>query len=313
MSPQIDVSIIIVNYLSLNLVKDCVSSIKKNVSGVRYEVIVVDNSDNQTEFENLSQWARENGVSVIDAKGNLGFGRANNLGVERARGRYLHFLNGDTVLLNDAVAAMFKHLEGHPDVGIVGCNLFTKEEKPNSSFIKEPLSIKGFKKKNRLINLFLKKQGFCDEFNASDEPLEVNGYVVGASLMMSKADFVALGGFDREIFMYAEESLLCYREIHELGKKVVNVPSGKIIHLEGGTTGPAPSQFILNAFVHGNYIYFLRTEGEDYALRFLKAMKRIYRRKQILETVLRMKNQALANKRGYIACKEKLASLNEKQ
>ncbi len=96
-----DVSIIIVSYNTCDILSACLNSIKEQTKEISYEVIVVDNdSKDNTKLmiENNYQW-----VKIIKSSVNLGFGRANNLGVSYARGKYLFFLNSDTVLINNAV------------------------------------------------------------------------------------------------------------------------------------------------------------------------------------------------------------------
>ena len=98
-----DVSIIIVNFKTFLLTKNCIESIIAKTFGVEYEIILVDNasSDGSQEF-----FANDARIKFIEAGRNLGFGKANNLGVQQAKGDYIFFLNSDTLLLNNAIYEM---------------------------------------------------------------------------------------------------------------------------------------------------------------------------------------------------------------
>ena len=101
-----DVSVIIVNYNTLGLTSDCIESIIAQTSTVEYEIILVDNASTDGSKEVFAQDKR---IKYIYSDRNLGFGRANNLGIREAKGRYLFFLNSDTILLNNAVKLFFDY------------------------------------------------------------------------------------------------------------------------------------------------------------------------------------------------------------
>jgi len=113
-----DVSIIIVNYNTLGLTSDCIESIVDKTSDLEYEIILVDNASTDSSKAVFSQDPR---VRYIYSDRNLGFGRANNLGIREATGRYLFFLNSDTILLNNAVKYFFDFCEKNPDRRVRSC------------------------------------------------------------------------------------------------------------------------------------------------------------------------------------------------
>lgn len=98
-----DVSIIIVNYNTYDLTLDCINSIKEKTNNIKYEIIVVDNNSPNRIIENLKL---ENVRLVLNSK-NGGFGYANNIGNKYAKGKYLFFLNSDTILMNNAIFELF--------------------------------------------------------------------------------------------------------------------------------------------------------------------------------------------------------------
>lgn len=288
-----DVSIILVNYFTSSLCRDALASVREKSKGVSYEAIVVDNSNDPKEFARLSAVAKEFGALAIDPKENLGFGKANNLGAEKAAGKYLFLLNTDTYLINDAITALFDFLERTPDAGIAGANLYTKEGMPTHSFDKEELSVSSAKKSGSfwyLLKRALTKKR--NDFNFGDDPIELDGCVVGAALMIRKSLFDELGGFDKEIFMYAEESLLCYRCIHERHMRIFNVPSSKIVHLEGQSFSADGASRRARYWARGNCRYFTFVFGEKEARRFIAVSKRSYGRKAFVCSLLFKKDQA---------------------
>ena len=304
---NIDVSIIFVNYKTAYLVKDVIASIKERSYGFSYELIVVDNSQDESEYRKLLE---NKETIIIDAKSNLGFGKANNLGAKIAKGKYLYFLNTDTLLMNNAIYELKKFLDEHNVVSIVGSNLYTKEGKPNHSFIPFEKNWKTEKKLNS-IHVMLKNRVLHRriDFNFSNKPLEIKGYVCGASLMMRKEDFDKIGGFDKDIFMYAEESLLCYQTIHELHKKIYNVPSSQIIHFEGGSFKKKVSYNHVKMMMDGNVIYYQKAFGKNDAIRYLKGVIKANRRKKRLAIIMRNKEKKELFSFHIKACNEKIGEL----
>lgn len=121
-----DVSVIIVNYNTSDLVKNCITSIMEKTKNVSFEIIVVDNNSKDGSVETIINEFPQ--VRVFPLKENVGFGKANNIGVQHAKGRYVFFLNSDTVLLNDAISILANYLDTHESVALCGGQLFDKEE-----------------------------------------------------------------------------------------------------------------------------------------------------------------------------------------
>lgn len=290
-----DVSIIIVNYNTEKLILDCIQSIHEKTEGISFEIIVVDNaSPNEP-----SILKKDSRIKYIQSETNLGFGRANNLGAKYAKGDYLHFLNPDTILINNAIKELYDFIKVHSQCGICGSNLYHGDITPGHSYeMLEPSIYQEFV--NSRTFTFMK---FNENFNKTNIPKEVS-HVVGASLMISKKLFNEIGGFNKDFFMYLEETYLCY-EVKKKGYNIYNIPSSKIIHLEGksiklrkhhedlyangrktymikryGIIYFIISNFFysLNSFI--NAIYFFMTgkkeEGKLWTYKFLKSIKLYY-------------------------------------
>ena len=280
MSLIMDVSIILVNYKTSKLTAEAIDSIIEKSTGFSYEIIVVDNTNDEKEYTLLAE-SLKGKATVIDAKANLGFGKANNLGAESATGKYLYFINTDTKLINNAIYELYSFLEGNMDAGMAGSNLFNLDGTPNHSYM--PFEKNYHNDRKTMTFLFslrnkLKKNRI--DFNFKDKPKQINGYLCGASMMVRKDLFDKIGGFEKDIFMYGEDSLICFKVINEYHTKLYNVPSSKIIHFDGGRNDV--SDVRAKMYVDGNYIYYQKAFGEKIALKYLKMVIRKYRQKDFI-------------------------------
>ena len=265
---MIDVSIIIVNYNTSALVNDAVASVFEKTEGISYEIIIVDNAT-----ENLSETitaAGHESVRLLQLDENVGFGRANNAGLQLARGRNVLFLNPDTVLLNNAVAILSRYLDENPACGACGGNLYDADMKPTRSFRRVYPTVESLVATTFVGRRYerWKSKGIIS-FNPTGKPLEV-AYIVGADLMMRRKDLERYGSFSPDFFMYYEEIELCHR-IHEAGFKVMSVPEAKIQHLEGKSgamgTGKAAMHY------RSSQTYFRKTLTEAGYARYRRALR----------------------------------------
>lgn len=127
---QLDVSIIIVNYNTKKLLADCLASIYEQTNDIDFEVIVSDNASVDGSIEMLKADFPQ--VILIENNVNLGFGAANNRGLAIAKGKYIFYLNSDTILLNNSVKIFFDYWEknGEKDnIGALGGALFSADMK----------------------------------------------------------------------------------------------------------------------------------------------------------------------------------------
>lgn len=250
-----DVSIIYVNYKTGKLIQDSIFSIKKNTKNVLYEIIVVDNNSLDGSIEEIEK--KNPDILVLKSKVNVGFGRANNLGIACARGKMIFFLNPDTLLLNNAVDILYSYLNSSKNVGACGGNLLNVHQKPNLSFGRLFPSLF-----SELLSIFYLSPFFVHKrkstfYNYTDKPMSVAS-IVGADLMVRKSLLDKIGGFSPDFFMNYEETELCYR-IKKAGYKIMSVPDALIIHLEGASDYVSQSRSQL--FYDGKYVYFKKIHG----------------------------------------------------
>lgn len=228
-----DVSIIIVNYNTSDLIIDCVKSIEELTKDVRYEVIIVDNNSEMDFEEKIRTGASieiNDHYHFIPLPENIGFGRANNEGLKIANGRNIFFLNPDTKLLNNAVKILSDFLDNNNKAGACGGNLFDENLNPTLSFSRWLPGI--IWNIDEFFNFKIQKSLYKHNynFNSINKILEV-GFVTGADLMVKKFILNKIGGFSPEFFMYYEETDLCAR-IRNAGWKIYSVPQSLILHLE---------------------------------------------------------------------------------
>lgn len=252
---KIDVSIIIVNYNTAELLKDCINSIHEKTKDIIYEIIVVDNDSTDNSVEIVKK--KFPNVKLIESDKNLGFGRANNLGAGHAKGKYLFLLNTDTLLINNSIKILFDFFEAYPKTGVAGGNLYHKNLKPNFSYAKNFPSLWNiFLYRSQIKKLYTNKR---DIFNHTGKAKKV-AFIIGADFFIKRELFNQLHGFDPDFFMYVEDCELSYR-IHKLGYDSISVPESKIVHLQGRSS---------------NTDQKLRMEIKNYILYFKKHYNTIY-------------------------------------
>lgn len=255
-----DVSIIIVNYNTSHLIKNCIDSIIKLTEIIEYEIIVVDNA---TEPDLEEKLLFSDKVKVVKLDRNLGFGLANNEGFKYATGKYVLCLNPDTLLINNAIWTLFNSLESNSQIGICGGNLYDELNKPALSFKRMLPGIL-----NELNELFfeipqrvLTKNRY---FNYSEKIINV-GYISGADLMIRYDVFKKMNGFSSSFFMYYEETDLCARVMRD-GYGIISVPQAKIQHLEGKS---------FNTSIKYNQLRFTQQSRHKYLCRNVSFLEKV--------------------------------------
>lgn len=269
-----DVSIIIVNYNTRDLTLQCLRSVYEKTKDLEFETIVVDNASADDSVESIKKQFPQ--VRVVESRENLGFGRANNLGLTIATGRNILFLNSDTELVNNAVRILSEYLDAHADVAVCGGNLYSKEMLPTHSFLRSFPSIK-YELNQLFVRIpFLLFYGKNREFNYSGAPICVK-YITGADLMIKKKVLDEVGGFDPDFFMYYEETELCFRA-NKAGYKIISVPDACIVHLGGASFADNNSPIInekkIKIGLKSRSLFYAKTRSKLY-LRLANCIFRI--------------------------------------
>lgn len=229
-----DVSIIIVNYKTRKLTSKLINSIIKNTKKINYEIILVDNASNDG---SIGFFKKLFDIKIIENNENLGFGNANNIGLNHCKGKYVFLLNSDTELLNNAVFEFFKFAEkSKKNVSCIGCILKDAKLTNTHSFGFFPTMFNDLY--FQLIKLPLKnflnvKNEYCT-YDFSKKPFYEVDYITGAALFIKKSVISKLGFFDPRFFMYYEETDL-QKKYLSFGFKSVLINTPNIVHLCGGS------------------------------------------------------------------------------
>ncbi len=235
---NLDLSVIIVNYNTKQLLDDCLQSLQEadSPSG-GMEIIVVDNASSDGSQAMVAEKYPD--ATLIASETNLGFSAANNRGTAVAQGRYLLFLNSDTRVSREALIQPLDYLQTHPDVGAITVNLVypTGQRDPDNhrGFPTPWASLCHF---SGLGKLFPQNPRFNQYFQAYRDFSRTHEIdVIAGSFMMMPADlFHQLNGWDETYFFYGEDIDFCYR-IHQDGRKIVYYPHVEVLHYKGASSG----------------------------------------------------------------------------
>lgn len=221
-----DLSVILVNWNSLELTSQAISSLKEKTKGITYEVILIDNGTDRdsspVELPKRFPWVR-----FIANPDNRGFSRANNQGIRPARGRYVLLLNSDTMQIENALGEAVRYMDAHANVGALGIRHLNNDARKTAqpSFYEFPnpwldvLSVLG------LIGLrSANSQGFDPE---TEQDVD---WVCGSFLMMRRECLAQVGELDEQFFIYSEDIDWCLHA-HKAGWKVRFWPGAAIIHI----------------------------------------------------------------------------------
>jgi GT2 family glycosyltransferase len=233
---KIDISIVIVNYNVKDFLYKCLTSVRNASQKLSVETIVVDNDSKDGSLEFLQPKFPE--VQFIALKENIGFGRANNLGFEKAKGKYILILNPDTILEESTLDVMKEYMDKNPDTGISGCKVLNDDGTFQLACRRGfPTPWAALTKLTGLQSLFPKSKLFAQynqTYRSQDETYEIDA-VIGAFMFARRDVIERLNGFDPEFFMYGEDIDLCFRT-KKLGYSVDYVHSTSIIHFKGEST-----------------------------------------------------------------------------
>ena len=231
-----DISIIIVNYNVKEFVLNLLDSLDKATKTLRSEIIIIDNASDDGSQDVIKQ--KYPSVRLIENKKNVGFGAANNQGMQMASGKYFVLINPDTIVREDTFTTLINFFEKHDDTGMAGCKVLNPDgslQLPCRRGFPGPWT--SFTKIVGLGKLFPKSKLFARynlTFLDENETYEVDA-ISGSFMMLRREVFGITKGFDPQFFMYGEDLDLCYRT-QRAGYKVFYVHETEIIHYKGEST-----------------------------------------------------------------------------
>lgn len=256
-----DVSVVIVNWNTRELLRGCLDSIMKQTRRASCEIMVVDNASRDG---SASMCERDfPSVAVIANRINRGFAAANNQGMLRARGRYVLLLNPDTIILDGAIDRCVAYADDHTDIGVLGCQVLEADSQVQQTGFSFPspwtlfLTLTGLPRLFPGLPLFTKPQmGWWKR--DSEQDIDV---VSGMFMLVRREAIEHVGFMDESYFVYAEEADWCFR-FYKAGWRRVFYPGARIIHIDGG--GKSTSQVNVKMWVQlqkSTMIYFRKNLG----------------------------------------------------
>lgn len=226
------VSVIIVNWNTRDILKNCLESVYAQTRPDLIEVIVVDNGSTDNSCQMVRTLFPE--LTLIENAGNMGFAKANNQAMMAAKGQYLLLLNSDTIILGNAIAKSLAFAEARPDAAVIGCRVLNPDMTPQPSCFMFPSILNMLISLCCLNRLFPRSRFFGREemtWRSGTDSREVD-VVNGCFMLVRRRAVREVGMLDERFFIYAEETDWCYR-FREAGWKTIFYPNAEIIHLNG--------------------------------------------------------------------------------
>jgi GT2 family glycosyltransferase len=285
-----DVSVIIVNFNTKNLLENCLYSLYKYTKNINFEIIVSDNGSNDGSLEMIRSIFPE--VILIENNKNLGFGAANNSGLKIAKGKYILYLNSDTVLLNNAVKYFYDYWESNRNekIGALGCNLIDKNYSYMHSFGSFPIinnEIIFILKKIIKFNIKIVCHVLSLNTRIATRKLEkkypysgIVDYITGADLFVKNNEYAK---FNELFFMYCEETYLQYN-LKQKGLYSYIITGPQIMHLERASDQSYKKENIFSQYVSfssiqndfSKLVYFSLIHENRLKIFFLKLLLNIF-------------------------------------
>ena len=239
-----DVSIIIVNWNTADLLIDVVRSLRSETRSVTHEIIVSDNGSQDGSQEALSTIYPD--VLLIENKENLGFARANNLAFEFATGRYLCLVNTDIVALDGVLDKMVAHMDTYPDIGVLGPRILNSDGTVQENCRRFPTLMNAAGDYLMLKHLFPRWSRFAGRTLpvATYQQTHVAEVLSGCFLMVRREAFAQVGPLDEAFFFYGEDTDWAKR-FNLAGWKAVFYADAEAVHLGGASSRAYPVKYYL--------------------------------------------------------------------
>lgn len=223
-----DLSVIIVSWRVKELLEQCLESIFRQTQDLQLEVIVIDNDSG----DGTAEMVKNNfpTVQLVASQINLGFARAANLALRRAKGKFLLLLNPDTKLIDNSLKKSVDFMEERPDIGVMGCRLLNHDLTLQPSVRRFPRLLDHCLMVLKLHHLFPLKRYLAADFDYGETGAV--DQVMGAFFMVNRSAFSQIGFLDEKYYIWFEEVDYCQRA-KKAGFSVSYYPEAKIIHYGG--------------------------------------------------------------------------------
>jgi GT2 family glycosyltransferase len=250
----VDISIIIVNWNTRQLLLDCIASIYATVHAAAFEIFVVDNGSTDGSVEAVA--GKYPDVKIIENARNEGFAKANNAAIRGMTGEYAVLLNSDTILKEQALDGMLAFMRLHPEAGMCGPQLLFRDGSRQTSMGIFPDYLSELTSAS--IVRLLRAEKRPNNHIVHSEPVPVD-FIIGACMFVRKAAIDSIGMLDEEYFFFYEEIDWCYR-MKRAGWLVYHLPGIEIFHFAKQATKGINQRAGVESW-RSRYIYFRKTLG----------------------------------------------------
>jgi GT2 family glycosyltransferase len=232
---MVDISAIIVNWNTKQLVTECIQSMLEHRGQYTLEVIIVDNASEDGSASTLRKLFTE--VKIIENSNNVGFAGANNQGIDVASGRYICLVNSDVKFIEDSFGKMLDYMDKHLEIGMLGPKLLWADKTLQWSCRKYPSLWNTLCPALGLNNLFPRSSLFSGEHMVyfNHNMIKEVDVLVGAFMFVRHAALKQVGKMDDGFFMYCEEVDWCKR-FADAGWKINFFPVTEVMHYGGGSS-----------------------------------------------------------------------------
>lgn len=301
-----DISIIIVSWNTKDILLKCLQSLEQETKCLLTEIIVVDNCSTDGSPEAVKIAFPE--VKLIKNTSNLGFAKANNIGILNSSGRYICLVNSDVIVQKECFKPILEYMDDHPEIGILGPQVLNPDHTIQNSCRRFPTL------QNSLFGAFALQRIFqhshlAGEFNSNalpqDRPSNID-VIYGCFWMVNGKALDSVGLLDDEFFIFGEDIDWCKR-FWEAGYRVVYFPLVSVIHYSGASSSNSPVKFYIEMQrarlqyweKHSNFetyacswlimfahhllrllpflfIYFIRPSNKKSALKFEKSIGTVF-------------------------------------
>lgn len=250
---KIDISIIIISFNAKELLSECLNSLSKATCSYQMEIVVVDNASTDGAPELVEDKFPD--VNLIRNDQNLGFAKANNIGIVKSVGKYICLINSDAYPLEDCLEQMCNYMENHPEIGILGPKLKYPDGSLQPSCREFPTIWNSLCRALAFDILFPNSKMFGGQLMTyfSHDFLRSVDFIAGAFLMVRKAAIDQVGLLDEDFFFYGEDKDWCKR-FWDKGWKIVFYPNAEAVHYGGGSTKDQVGFYIKQT--HANMLFF---------------------------------------------------------
>ena len=248
-----DVSLIIVNWNTRDILSGCLQSIYEQANNLDFEVIVIDNASTDGSAEMIKKEFPQ--IVLIENSHNRGFAAANNQGIAITKGRYVLLLNSDTMVLDNATTKTVKFADGYPEAAVVGCKVLNPDRTLQPTCFMFPSILNMLLSATYLYKLFPRSKFFGRERMTwwdRNDVREVD-VVTGCFMLVRRKAIEQVGLMDERFFVYGEETDWCYR-FKKVGWKVMFTPDAQIVHYGGQSSKKVAVEMALQ--LRGSILYF---------------------------------------------------------